>query len=311
LNEQGHVLVIGAANLDVKGRPEKTPVQGSSTPGHIRTSVGGVARNIAENLARLEVDTVLLTAVGNDSTGEQILGHAAAIGIDVSKALIVDKGRTGAYIAILTEAGTLNMALDDMSVLEALTPRYLRNHRELFQKARMVVLDANPPPESITTVVNLCKRYQVPLCADPTSLSVATRLCPHLPDLYMTVPNVQETQVLCDQTFDPSDRDAALAAAQHLVEMGVETAIITLSEFGVVYADAETKGHVPAISTHIVDPTGAGDAQTAAIIFGLLEEIPLDECVSLGVKAATLTLRTRETVRPDLSVDLLFDELSD
>ena len=67
--------------------------------------------------------------------------------------------------------------------------------------------------------------------------------------------------------------------------------------------------NIPAIQTPIVDETGAGDALTAGIIFGLLEGIPIDECVRLGVTAASLTLRSNETVRADLSVDLLYDDL--
>jgi pseudouridine kinase len=292
-NECKHVLVIGAASLDIKGQPERKPVQGSSVPGRIRNSLGGVARNIAENLVRLDVETVLLTAVGDDEAGERILGHAIAGGIDVSEALTLEGGRTGAYLALFGEQSGLDMAIDDMSILAALTPEFFESRRHLFEEACMVVMDANLSPDAIAKVVALCDTYDVALCADPTSAALADRLVPHLSSFYMVSPN----------------RDAAQTAAAHLVTLGVEIAIITLGEFGVVYADAETKGHIPAIQTQIADPTGAGDAMTAAIIFGLLEDIPLDECVRLGVTAASLTLRTRQTVRSDLSVDLLYDEL--
>ncbi|HEC23623.1 MAG TPA: ribokinase [Chloroflexi bacterium] len=309
MDERGYVLVIGAANLDIKGQPDVALVRGSSIPGRIRTSLGGVARNIAENLARLEVETVLLTAVGDDEVGERILGHAAGSGIDISEALVVEGERTGAYMALLRKNGALDVALDDMAILQMLTPDYFEARRSLFAGARLIAIDANPTPEALETIVSLSNEYRVPLCADPTSAALAERLRPHLSSLYMASPNVPETGVLCGVSFEESDRDAAQAAARRLVSMGVEIAVITLGEHGVVYADAETKGYIPAIQTHILDETGAGDAMTAAIIFGLLEEIPLDECVRLGVTAATLTLRTRETVRPDLSVDLLYDEL--
>jgi pseudouridine kinase len=310
LDEQGHVLVIGAANLDVKGRPTVPLVRGSSIPGQIRISPGGVARNIAENLARLEVETVLLTAVGDDDAGAQILGHAAGSGIDISEVVSTEGVPTGAYMALLKENGALDVALDDMSIMGALTPRYIQVRRALFEDARMVAIDANLTPDVIYTVVRLCDELNIPLCADPTSTSLAERLCPHLSSLTMASPNVPEASVLCGgETFEAEDRDAAQATARNLVALGVEVAVITLGEHGVVYADAETKGHIPAVPTEIIDQTGAGDAMTAAIIFGLLEDIPLDECVRLGVTAATLTLRTRETVRSDLSVDLLYDEL--
>jgi pseudouridine kinase len=309
LAQQEHVLVIGAANLDIKGRPELPLIQGSSTPGTIRSSLGGVARNIAENLARLEVETVLLTSVGDDEHGERILSHAAVSGIDISEALVVEGQRTGAYLALISESGALDFAIDDMSVIQALTPEYLKARQHLFQAARMVAVDANLPPESLQTIVQLCHEAHVPLCADPTSTTLAPRLLPYLPQLHMICPNVAETKALCGEVFDASSRETAQEVAVRLVGLGVKIAIITLGEHGVVYSSEETSGHIPAITGHVVDPTGASDAMTAAIIFGLLEGIPLDESVRLGVNAATLTMRSRDTVRPDLNIDLLYDEM--
>lgn len=304
-----HVLVIGAASLDIKGQPDRPFVQGSSVPGRIRSSLGGVARNIAENLARLDVETVLLTAVGNDSAGERILGQAAGVGIDISEALIMEGQRTGAYIALLSEHGTMDIALDDMGIMGFITPEYLEDRRHLFADSCMVVVDANLRDDSLARVIALCAEYDVALCADPTSTSLAERLCPFLTELYITTPNMPEARVLTGMSFEDDSRDGAQAAAAKLVSMGVENAVITLGEYGVVYATEDVSGYIPAAQTQIVDPTGAGDAMTAAIIFGLLEDIPIDNCVQLGVTAATLTLRTRETVRPDLSIDLLYDEL--
>jgi pseudouridine kinase len=222
---------------------------------------------------------------------------------------MVEGTRTGSYIAILNEDGTLDFAMDDMWIMSELTPEYLESNYQLFEEACLVVIDANLPPETIKKVAEICDAVDVALCADPTSATLAKNLCPYIPSLYMASPNVPEAIALTGFEFKESDRDAAQIAAAKLVELGVELAVITLGEHGVVYAGMETKGHIPAVKTAIVDPTGAGDAMTAGIIFGLLEEIPLDECVQLGVTAATLTMRTRETVRSDLSVELLYDEL--
>ena len=106
-----------------------------------------------------------------------------------------------------------------------------------------------------------------------------------------------------------ADVNQALAAARHLVSLGVDIAMVTMAEFGVGYASAEGSGHLPALRTEVVDPTGAGDALTAAAIFALLNGIPLDEAVRLGLSAAALTLRTPGTVAPDLSLELLYDQL--
>jgi pseudouridine kinase len=58
-----------------------------------------------------------------------------------------------------------------------------------------------------------------------------------------------------------------------------------------------------------VDSTGAGDALSAATIFGLLEHMPVHEAIRLGVSAAALTLQTRETVCQELSLEKLYDQL--
>jgi len=93
------------------------------------------------------------------------------------------------------------------------------------------------------------------------------------------------------------------------VSMGVDIAVVTMAEQGLAYADGSSAGHIAALRAQVVDTTGSGDAVTAAVIFGLLHEMPIDEAVRLGVSAAALTLRTRHTVAPDLSLDRLYDEL--
>ena len=68
-----YVLGIGAANIDVHGKSRVPIVMRDSNPGHLRTSAGGVTRNVLENLARLGVRTKLISAVGADLYGEMFI----------------------------------------------------------------------------------------------------------------------------------------------------------------------------------------------------------------------------------------------
>jgi pseudouridine kinase len=302
------VLVIGASSLDVKGRALEPLVNGTSNTGLIRSSMGGVARNIAENLALLGVPTLLLSAVGDDSTGKQLLTYAVESGIDVHHVLIDADSRTGSYMAISDHQGSLYVSIDDMAILNKITPRYVNDRRRLFRDANMVVVDANLPPETLKTVFRLAKRYNVFVCADPTSRTLAPRLCPYLNQLFMVTPNHAEAEALLGQG-PINTRSEAIAAAKQLVARGVEIAVITLAEMGVCYATSNESGHIPALDIEVIDFTGAGDALSAAIIFGLLEEMPVGEAIRLGVSAAALTLQSRETVCQDLSLEKLYDQL--
>jgi pseudouridine kinase len=308
LGSNAHLLIIGAASLDTKGRAGQPIQTGTSTPGAIRISVGGVGRNIAENLARLGERVILLSAVGDDGSGRRLLQQAGECGIDVSHVLVDAGYRTAAYLAVLDETGNLAMSIDDMGInRELITPEFVYRRRALFRDARMIVLDANLSPGTLDTIFNLARRYGVPVCADPTTATLAPRLRPHLPDLMLVTPSVAEAEALCGVQI--SDREGGLDAAQRLVSMGIQIAIVTLGATGLVYATSQESGHVPAIECEIVDYTGAGDALTAAVVFGLLNDLPIDEAVRLGTSAAALTLQSRETVCPKLSLELLYDQM--
>lgn len=303
------VLVIGGAGVDMVGRLKGELKPSVSNPANIRISFGGVGRNIAENLVRLGQPVRLITAIGDDQVGERLVDLIEAAGVDVSAILRSHEHRTGSYLGVINSGGTLQFALDDINAASAITPPYLHAHEEMFQDASLVFVDANLPVNTLRTVFSLAGKSHLPVCADPTSPSLAKRLQPYLPRLQMISPNGAEAAILCDRPFQASKRQEAIDAAKCLVGQGVQLVLLSLAEYGVVYATSETSGHVPAIRTKIVDPTGAGDALTATVIFSLLNEISLDDAVRLGVTAATLTLQHRGTVIPDLSLEMLYDHL--
>lgn len=304
---QPYVLVVGAAGIDSKGKAAAPFVLGSSVPGTVRVSVGGVARNIADNLVRLGVEAVLLSAIGKGGSGRRILSNAAEVGVNTDYLILSDDHHTSAYIALLDEKGNLVMSVDDMDILSCITPEVINRRRGLIKNAAMVVMDSNLSESTISALLKVTNRYQVRVCADPTSTILAARLKPHLPEIYMITPNVAEAEVLAEQSIQ--NEDEAITAARALVSDGVDIVIITLAEEGVVYASASNSGHVPAVATEIVDSTGASDALTATVVFGLLNNIPLDEAVRLGASAAAITLACSDTVCMDLSLELLYDQL--
>lgn len=306
---EGPFLVIGSAGLDVVVRADKDLQSGTSNPGKFRVSPGGVARNVAENLARLGEQVLLLTAVGEDAQARQILSHIERCGVDTSPVIHVPDQATGSYLAILDRQGNLHLAMDEMGIISRIRPDDLLAQRELFDSAAAIFVDANLREDTLQAALTLAGNAGVPVIADPTSVNLAPVFCDHLDKLWMITPNEGEAEVLCPHPVPHADRDQAIDAARHLLSEGVEIAIVTMAEFGVGYASMDGSGHVPALKTEVVDPTGAGDAFTAAVIFALHNDIPLDEAVLLGVSAASLTLRTQGTVAPDLSLERLYESL--
>jgi pseudouridine kinase len=309
MNTDRPVLVIGASGIDIKARASGPVQMATFNPGTVRNSVGGVARNIAENLARLEVPTILLSAVGDDATGDFLLARTAEAGVDTSHVLHIPDTQTGSYVAILDPDGQLRLSVGEYDIVDAIAPRYLQTNRGLFAEAAMVVIDANLSERALASVFLWADRYQVPVCADPTSQMLAPKLIDYLPHLHLVTPDAAEAAVLCQAGDPPTTSQTAIQTAQCLASRGANIAIVTLAEQGLAYAGGNSAGHIPALRTQVVDTTGVGDALTAAVIFGLVNDMPLDEAIRLGISASALTLQTRETVAPDLSLDRIYDEL--
>jgi len=249
----------------------------------------------------------LISAVGEDNSGKRVLDSAAAVGLNTEFCIVSSEHHTSAYLALLDETGNLVMSVDDMEVLSCITPQVIEQNRHLIQDAAMVVIDSNLAEETIDALFKIANRYHVRVCADSISASLATRLKPHLSDIYIITPNVAEAQALSGSFI--KNEDEAINAARRLVNAGVEIVIITLAEEGVVYATAHDSGHIPAMATEVIDSTGASDALTATVVFGLLNDFPIEEAIRLGVSAAALTLACTDTVCQELSLDLLYDHL--
>jgi pseudouridine kinase len=308
-NSNQHALVIGASAVDIVGRLELAPQMGTSNPARIRFSYGGVARNVAENLARLGQPVSLITVVGRDDVGEHMLEQTASVGVDISCCLRTSSYATGTYLAVLDKNGQRYMGLDDMEIIKALSPEYIHRHADMIKQAGLVFLDANLSPATIRAIVGLARRSGVPVCADPAASALAPRLLPYLSRFYLVTPNSKEASILTQSDISITDIDSGLRAARALVMQGVQVVVLPLAEYGVCYASSETSGHIPAVRTTILDPTGAGDALTATILFALLNDISLDEAVRLGVSAASLTLKSSGTVAQDLTLEKLYNEL--
>lgn len=301
------VVVVGASCLDIKGRLGDHVISGTSNPGQVQISVGGCARNIAENLARLGALTTLLTAVCEDDFGHVIIAQTERAGVNTDHVLISCEHQSASYLALFSPAGQLLLGVDDTASMLQISPSYIHDHADLLSSARMVMIDANLPVESAIALLEICAAARVPVGLDPTAYQPALRYRPLIGEFALVTPNEIEAHALTG--LPVGNVEQAILAAKHLVTAGVAVAIVTLADAGLVYATSEASGYVPAIAVDVVDATGASDALSATVVYGILHQIPIDEAVRLGVSAAALTLGSAETVRQDLSLESLYAQL--
>ncbi|WP_216325815.1 carbohydrate kinase family protein [Deinococcus aestuarii] len=296
------VLVIGGANVDIKARTLAPAVPGTSNPGRTTQAPGGVARNVAENLARLGVSPTLIAAVGRDLLGEALLRETAAAGVDVGAILRTD-GPTGTYTAVLDHGGELLIAVAAMDATDALTPAVLDARRDLLRHAAWVVADGNLRAETLTHLLGLAHGAAVPVIFEPVSVPKAARLsvalaaglAPHT-----VTPNVAELGALVGRPV-PDTPDALHVAAAELRGRGVHTVWVRRGGRGSLLLTPGETHALPALPARVADVTGAGDAMLAAFLAARLAGSSPAAAARHGHAAAALTVESDQTVSPLLS----------
>lgn len=236
-------IVVGGAVADLVASPAacSTVLLRTSSPGTLRVSPGGVGRNIAEGLARLGAHPLLLTAVGDDAFGDQLLSHAASLqgemgvgsyryggeggggsggeggggfggsggvcGIDVSRVLRVSGERTATYTAVMDHTSDLIAAIADMDVHRHVTPEYVRTALgSALDGAPLCVADANLSGAALQELARLAAASQTPLWLEPVSVSKAHAACCSL----------VEAGLFGALTFTSPNEDEAVAMAAAL-----------------------------------------------------------------------------------------------
>src|SRR4051794_37969875 len=116
------IMCVGGATIDIKARTLEPAVLRSSNPVKSMTTWGGVARNIAENLARLEFPVSLISRVGNDVEGDSIVNRLNLFQIDSSGVSRSARFPTAKYTALLEPDGEMIVAMADMGIYDELTP---------------------------------------------------------------------------------------------------------------------------------------------------------------------------------------------
>ncbi|MGV7208693.1 carbohydrate kinase [Oxalobacteraceae bacterium A2-2] len=309
LPDRRPILCIGAANQDRKLRSIAPLQMGTSNPASAEEVFGGVARNIAENLARLNVPTALLTALGEDGAGRALLEHAEHAGIDTRGSLRVQDGATGTYTAVLDARGELVLALADMAVYERMTPEFLASRQPQRAAAALTVADLNLPAASVAALLQDAQRDHVPLVMVAVSQPKMARLPADLRGLRLLILNRGELETRAGRAL-PTEADVG-AACTGLREQGVRDVIVTCGSQGVYHTRGAGLAWLPAHPVEVVDVTGAGDAFSAAVCWSLYQgSEDLGLACRRGLKVAAMTLECNETVSPLLAADVL-DEIHD
>lgn len=297
LSTGSYAAVIGGANMDIGGRSASTLIPHDSNPGVVSFSPGGVGRNIAHNMGLLDCDVRFISVFGGDSSGAELIESCRRAGVDTGNSLVLENGRTAVYLYVNNEDGEMAVALNDMAIYEHMTPEFLALRMDFINKSAVCVADTNSPAQTLAYLAQNCK---VPLIIDPVSTVKALRIKELLPFIHTLKCNRIEAEVLSGVSI--SDNSTLERAVKTLLDSGVKQVVVTMGGEGALCASSEGFARLPACRAQVVNVTGGGDAFTAALAKGIMEEKPLADAARAGLAAGALAVSHINTIHPDMSV---------
>lgn len=282
------ILCIGSVLWDVIGRSASHMRVGSDVPGRITRIPGGVAMNIAMTLRRFGLTPILLTSIGRDAEGDELIAEAARMGIETGFTYRSEDLPTDVYMAI-EGANGLIAAIADAHSLEAADDKILRplsDGRLASDDAPyqgVVALDGNLTTDLLSRIAQGSAFADTDLRIAPASPGKANRLLALISHPRATFyVNREEAGLLCQRQFDD-----AITAAEGLEIIGVRRALVT--DGG--NTAAEMMVGQPLITSTppevmVTRVTGAGDTFMAAHIANEIAGLDRQTALSRALEAA-------------------------
>ena len=304
VNDTRPVVCIGAFNLDNYFNLKDDPIEGISTNTKSYIGVGGMARNVAENLGRLNVPTSLLSVVGQDASGK-ILKEASHPFMNLDGVEEIADCVSGNYTEIHDKNGVLMIAMAEIEIFSQMTPDWLKKNQEILDQAEVIVVDTNTPKESIELLLQFSRRMNIPL-------KLICTAAPSLKNLPDSLKGVDALIVRSDDTsyhfgYEMQTDEQLKIGIQAWKEKGIESVLMIKDEKTILHGSIEEgytvytncfKHNNPKQQKY---PWGMEEALCAGLIYGKFIHKSRAESVEYGCVNSFLTARMEETINPELT----------
>ena len=293
------ILVIGATFVDIKGFPEDVYIPTGRNVGRVEYLHGGVARNVVEDIANVELQPIYLGIVDDTPMGRDVLHKLNKHKVDTRYVLTVPGGM-GTWLAVFDNngdvAGSISCRPNLMPILDLLEEK----GHEIFSQVKSVVLEVDLDKELVKKILELAQEHQVMVFGVVSNMSIAAKRRDFLKQFDCFICNQQEAGLLfIDDYMDKSPAELCQILQQKVLGAQIPSMVVTMGAQGAVYADLQgNHGICPARNVIVKDTTGAGDAFCAGVAIGMTHGKTLPEAIDIGSVLAASVITSSENVCP-------------
>ena len=293
------IVVIGATFVDIKGFPQDTYLPTGRNVGRIEYIHGGVARNLVEDIANVELRPTFVSIVDDTPLGADVLQKLINHKVNVDYIQRIPDGM-GTWLAVFDNqgdvAGSISKRPNMLPVLKLLEEK----GDEIFAAADSAVIEVDIDKDIVKTVLDLCEKHGKKVFGLVSNMSIAAKRRDLLRRYTCFICNQQEAgQLFMDDYSDASPEAMRDILADRLQKAQIPSMVVTMGSQGAVYADLNgNKGTCAARKVQVKDTTGAGDAFCAGVAIGLTYGKDLPQAIDIGSALAASVIISSENVCP-------------
>jgi len=293
------IVVIGAVFVDIKGYPEDTFIPTGRNRGRVEQVHGGVARNVAEDVANCELRPTLVSLVDNSGTGGDVLKKLKNHKVNTDYIRATRDGM-GTWLAVFDNDGDVVASISKRPNLLPIVDILDQHGDEIIGNCDSVILEIDIDKEIVKRVFKLAKKHNKRVYAVVANMSIAMERRDFLQSIECFVCNIQEAGILFfDDYTGKSPSEMVEILSEKVKAAQIPSMIVTMGGEGAVYADMHgDKGFCPARKVEVKDTTGAGDSFCAGAAVGLTYGKSLKEACDIGSMLAASVIMTTESVCP-------------
>ena len=306
------IVVIGATFVDIKGFPNDTYIPDGRNAGRIEYIHGGVARNVVEDIANMELRPTYLGIVDDTPMGADVVHKLQNHKVNTEYVQVRPDGM-GTWLAVFDSNGNVAGSISKRPNLLPILDLLEEKGDEIFAGADSVVLEVDIDKATVKRVFELAEKHKVKTYAVVSNMSIAIERRDFFQKFDCFICNEQEAGMLfLDDFSGKTPEELRDILAEKVVRAKIPSMVVTMGGKGAVYADLlGNKGICPAKKVQVKDTTGAGDAFCAGVSAGLTYGKSLAEAVEIGTTLAASVIVSMDNVCPrfqpeELGLDVIF-----
>ncbi len=307
------IVVIGAVFVDIKGFPHQTYLPTGRNVGHIEYVHGGVARNVVEDIANMELRPTFVSIVDDTPMGAAVVEKLVNHKVNVDYVQTIPDGM-GTWLVVFDNAGDVAGSISKRPVMRPIIDLLEEKGDEIFADADSVVLEVDLEKELVKKVLELAKKHNTKLFGLVSNMSLAVQRRDFIKQFDCLICNQLEAGILFADDYSEKTPEELCEIISHKVsQANFPALVVTMGGKGSVYADyTGQKGVCPARKVQVKDTTGAGDAFCAGVAAAMTYGKTLEQAVEIGTLLAASVITSTDNVCPrfmpgELGIDVQFD----